>query len=142
MAKKKVTKETSEELKATEQITLIEDPLLQFTQIIVNAMQDKKAQDIVSLDLRTLNNRVVDKFIICHAENTRQVYAIAGEVEDQISVMLREKPWHREGFENKEWIILDYVNVIVHVFLKEKREFYAIEELWGDANVEKFANLS
>src|ERR1035437_7757667 len=109
------------------------DKLSLLTDTIVEGMQNKKAKHIVSLDLRKLNNRVVDKFVVCHGENDRQVEAIAREVEENVAKTLNEKPWHREGFENKEWILLDYVNIVVHIFLEEKRDFYAIEELWGDA---------
>ncbi len=121
---------------------LVDDNLAQLTNAIVEAMQDKKAKNIVALDLRKLNNRVVDKFIICHADNDRQVEAIARSVEEQVKESLNDKPWHKEGFENKEWILLDYVNIVVHVFLDEKRDFYAIEELWGDAETERFADVA
>jgi ribosome-associated protein len=120
----------------------VEDKLAQLTETIVEAMQDKKARDIVSLDLRNLDNRVVDKFIICSGDTDRQVDAIAQAVEEYVRKELKEKPWHREGYENKEWILLDYVNVVVHIFVQEKREFYAIEELWGDAEVERFKNFA
>ena len=118
-----------------------DDNLAQLTESIVEAMQNKKAKHIVSLDLRKLNNRVVDKFIVCHGENDRQVDAIAKEVEDHIKKTLNDKPWHREGYENNEWILLDYVNIVVHVFLEEKRDFYALEELWGDAEIEEYKDL-
>lgn len=121
---------------------LVDDNLAQLTHAIVEAMQDKKAKNIVALDLRKLNNRVVDKFIICHADNDRQVEAIARNVEEDVKDKLNDKPWHKEGYENKEWILLDYVNIVVHVFLDEKRDFYAIEELWGDAETEKFEDIA
>jgi ribosome-associated protein len=123
-------------------IVKTDDKLSLLTDAIVEGMQNKKAKHIVSLDLRNLNNRVVDKFIICHGENDRQVEAIAREVEDHVFKTTNEKPWHREGFENKEWILLDYVNIVVHVFLQDKRDFYAIEELWGDAEIEEFKDFS
>ena len=118
------------------------DKLTQLADVIVEAMQEKKGKDILSLDLTKLDNRVVDKFIICHGDSDRQVDAIAFAIEDKVKNEIGERPWHREGYENKEWILLDYVNVVVHVFLKEKREFYAIEELWGDAEVEKFEDYA
>jgi ribosome-associated protein len=120
----------------------VDDNLAQLTNVIVEAMKDKKAKNIVALDLRKLNNRVVYKFIIFHAENDRQVEAIAKSVEDSVKEELNDRPWHKEGYENKEWILLDYVNIVVHVFLDEKREFYAIEELWGDAETERFADVA
>ena len=119
-----------------------DDNLAPLSDAIVEAMQNKKAGNIISLDLRNLNNRYVDKFIICHGDNDRQVEAIAKEVEEHVRKTLNDKPWHREGYENREWILLDYVNIVVHVFLKEKRDFYAIEELWGDAELEEFKDFS
>jgi len=118
------------------------DNLAPLSDAIVEAMKNKKAGNIISLDLRNLNNRYVDKFIICHGDNDRQVEAIAKEVEEHVRKTLDDKPWHREGYENREWILLDYVNIVVHVFLKEKRDFYAIEELWGDAEIEEFKDFS
>jgi ribosome-associated protein len=118
------------------------DKLALLTDTIVEAMQNKKAKHIVSLDLRKLDNRVVDIFIVCHGENDRQVEAIAKEVEDHVKKTLHDSPWHREGYENREWILLDYVNIVVHVFLEEKRDFYAIEELWGDADIEEYEDFS
>jgi ribosome-associated protein len=118
------------------------DNLAPLSDAIVEAMRNKKAGNIISLDLRNLNNRYVDKFIICHGDNDRQVEAIAKEVEEHVRKTLNDKPWHREGYENREWILLDYVNIVVHVFLKEKRDFYAIEELWGDAELEEFKDFS
>ena len=118
------------------------DNLAPLSDAIVEAMKNKKAGNIISLDLRNLNNRYVDKFIICNGDNDRQVEAIAKEVEEHVRKTLDDKPWHREGYENREWILLDYVNIVVHVFLKEKRDFYAIEELWGDAELEEFKDFS
>jgi ribosome-associated protein len=123
-------------------IVKTDDKLALLTDTIVEAMQNKKGKHIVSLDLRNLDNRVVDLFIICHGENDRQVEAIAKEVEDHVRLKLNDKPWHREGYENREWILLDYVNIVVHVFLEEKRDFYAIEELWGDAEIEEYEDFS
>lgn len=121
---------------------IAEASIEEITDVVVDAMQSKKAKDIVSLDLRDLNTRPVEMFLICHGDNDRQVEAIARAVEEAMEIKLGERPWHREGFENKEWILLDYVNVVVHVFLEEKREFYALEELWGDAEFERFQEVS
>jgi ribosome-associated protein len=104
---------------------------------IVDAMQDRKAENIVSLDLRKAGSSVADVFIICHGNSTTQVEAIASFVEEETRKKLKEKPWKREGIQNAQWAILDYVNVVVHVFLEETREFYKLEELWGDAVVTK-----
>ncbi len=103
--------------------------------VIVDAMQEKKAKDITTLDLSKLDRKIADAFIICHADNDRQVMAIADAIEENTRKTLREKPWHREGFQNKEWILLDYIDTVVHVFLTDKRRFYALEELWGDAEI-------
>ena len=121
---------------------VINDNLSLLASTVVGAMQDKKARDIVSVDLRNINSRITDKFIVCHGDSDRQVDAIAQWVEEKVFKELKEKPWHREGFENKEWILLDYVNLVVHIFVEDKRKFYAIEELWGDAEFEKFENFS
>jgi ribosome-associated protein len=123
-------------------IVKTDDKLALLTDSIVEAMQNKKAKKIVTLDLTKLNNRVVDMFIICHGDSDRQVEAIAREVEDHVKKTLDDRPFGREGFENKEWILLDYVNIVVHVFLEEKRDFYAIEELWGDADIHEIKDLS
>lgn len=100
---------------------------------IVKGMQEKKAHHVVKLDMRGVKGASTDFFIICHADNDRQVEAIANSVEDEVHKAVGEWPWHREGLENCEWVLLDYINVVVHVFLRDKREFYGIEELWGDA---------
>src|SRR5688572_19389307 len=105
------------------------------TDVIVKGMEEKKGHDIVVMDLRSLSGAVTDYFVICHADSDRQVEAIAKSVEEEVYKAMNEDPWGREGFENSEWILLDYVNVVVHVFQKEKREFFGLEELWGDAEV-------
>ena len=101
--------------------------------IIVDAIQDKKGEEIVSFDLRKITEAVTDYFIICHATSKVQVKAIAEHVKEKAGKILNEKPWHSEGFENYEWVLLDYFDVVVHIFLKEKREFYQLEDLWHDA---------
>jgi ribosome-associated protein len=105
-------------------------------EIAIKGMQEKKAKNIVCMDLRKVHNSVTDFFIICHGDSNTQVDAIAGSVEEEVRKALGEKPWHREGFENAEWILLDYVDVVVHVFQKEQRDFYRIEALWADAETE------
>lgn len=100
---------------------------------VVAGMQDKKAQAITLLELATLENAPTDAYVIAHAASHRQVEAIAQSVEETVRHESGEKPWHREGFENKEWILLDYVNVVVHIMLEEKRLYYSLEELWNDA---------
>lgn len=102
------------------------------TQIILG-IEDVKGKDIDILDLREIENTVCDYFIICNGTSRTHVNAIANSVEKSVSKKLKEKPWHVEGSTNSEWILIDYVNVVVHVFQKHTREFYDIEGLWGDA---------
>lgn len=109
-----------------------------FMVIAVDGMQEKKAKEIVSLDLRNVKNAVTDFFIVCHGDSKVQVEAIARSVEEQIFKKTGEDPWHREGFENAEWILLDYINIVVHIFQQEKRDFYGIEKLWADAEIRKY----
>ena len=104
--------------------------------LIVKGMQEKKATDIAILDLKNLKNAVSDYFIICSANSDSQLDAIARSVEEEVYKIAQENPWQSEGRLNKEWILLDYVSVVAHIFLKDKREFYALEELWGDAKIE------
>ena len=103
--------------------------------MIISAIQDKKGENICSIDLRKINDAVCNFFIICDAESTTQVRAIAGNVEEQMLKKQKEKPWHIEGMENQEWVLLDYVDVVVHVFHRPLRSFYQLEELWSDGNL-------
>ncbi len=100
---------------------------------IVKGIQEKKGVDIVILDLKHIGNAIADYFVLCTGTSDTQVDAISDSIEKEVLISAKEKPWHREGFENKEWILLDYVNVVVHVFRKNVRSFYGLEELWGDA---------
>lgn len=104
-------------------------------EVIVHGMQEKKAKDIVSLDLRNISSSVSDYFVVCHADSSTQVKAIADSVEDEVYKAFGEEAWHKEGFQNAEWILLDFVSVVVHIFRTEKREHYGVEDLWGDADV-------
>lgn len=103
------------------------------SQAAVKGMQEKKAQDIVVMDLTSVKNSVADYFVICSGTSDTHVDAIADSVEKELYVHAKQDPWHREGQQNKEWILLDYVDVVVHIFKKETREFYSLEDLWGDA---------
>ena len=102
--------------------------------LIVEGIKDVKGNEISLLDLRKLENRVTDYFIICEGNSNIQVNAITNSITKKVSKELKDKPWGVEGHDNAEWILLDYVNVVVHVFQKEKRVFYDLEGLWGDAN--------
>ena len=108
--------------------------------LIVKGMQEKKATDIAILDLKELKNAVSDYFVICSANSDSQLDAIARSVEEEVYKISQENPWQSEGRLNKEWILLDYVSVVVHIFLKDKRQFYALEELWGDAKIRQIAD--
>ena len=100
---------------------------------IVRGIEEIKGQDIEILDLREIENTVCDYFVICNGTSNNQVNAIVNSVQKTVSKAIQEKPWHVEGSNNAEWVLLDYVHVVVHVFQKQIREFYNIEGLWGDA---------
>ena len=102
---------------------------------IIKGIEEVKGNNITILDLREIDNTVCDYFIICNGTSNTQVNAIVGSVQKLVSKELKDKPWHIEGAENAEWVLMDYVNVVVHVFQKHIREFYDIEGLWGDAKV-------
>jgi len=103
--------------------------------VIIKGIDDVKGDDIQLLDLRGIENTVCDYFIICSGNSNTQVNAITGSVQKLVSKELKDKPWHVEGQNNSEWILMDYVNVVVHVFQNHVREFYDIESLWGDAKI-------
>jgi len=107
---------------------------------VVLGMLEKKAKEIVCIDLRSLKNAVADFFIVCHADSKTHIESIARSVEEFVSKKSNENPLHKEGFTNAEWILLDYANVVAHIFLKEKRDFYGIERLWADAEIQKIAS--
>lgn len=98
-------------------------------------MEDLKAEEIVLMDLRDVKGAVTDFFVLCSGNSDTQIDAIAESVEKEVSVASKENPWRKEGFTNKEWILIDYVNVVAHIFKKDKRQFYGLEDLWGDAKV-------
>lgn len=102
---------------------------------IVKGMQEKKAFDILVLDLRKVKNAIADFFVICSGGSDKQLDAIAESVDAEVYKALNENPWHVEGKNNKEWVLLDYFDVVAHIFRKDKREFFALEKLWGDAEV-------
>jgi ribosome-associated protein len=102
---------------------------------IVDGMQEKKAKNITILDLHKIENRIADYFVICDADSGTHVDAIADSVEEVVLKQTNEKPYHSEGQQNSEWILLDYINIVAHVFLRETREYYNVEGLWGDAEI-------
>lgn len=112
----------------------------ELTATIIQGILEKKGKDILSLDLRNVKNAVSDFFIICHGDSRPQVEAIARSVEEEVYKKYREDPFHVEGKVNAEWVLIDYFNVVVHIFIKEKRDFYGIERLWADAEIKMVAN--
>jgi len=114
---------------------------VELREIIAEGMLEKKAFDVIIMDLRQLKESVVDYFVICSANSDTQVDAVAESVKDEVYKATKQLPWHSEGKKNKEWILLDYVNVVAHIFKKDKRDFYALEELWGDAKIVNIDNI-
>lgn len=100
---------------------------------IIAAIQEKKGENIISLDLRKIDEAVADFFIICEASNQPQIKAISDNVEGRVSEKCDESPYHHEGMKTLHWVLIDYVNVVVHVMLPENRKFYQLEEMWSDA---------
>ncbi len=102
---------------------------------IIKGIEEVKGNDIDILDLRDIDTAVCDYFIICNGSSNTQVNAIVNSIQKLVSKELKDKPWHVEGTDNGEWVLMDYVNIVVHVFQKQIREFYNIEGLWGDAKI-------
>lgn len=100
---------------------------------IISAIQEKKGENIISLDLRKINEAVADFFIICEAGNPNQVRAIAENIEAKVRKLCDEGPYHHEGYAKLQWVLIDYVNVVVHVMHPDSRKFYKLEEMWSDA---------
>jgi len=108
------------------------------SEMAIYGMQEKKGNDLVRLDLRNINSSVADYFVICHADSATQVKAIANSVEEEIYKAVKQDPWRKEGLEYGEWILLDYIDVVIHIFRTDKREFYGVEDLWGDAEIKSY----
>jgi len=102
---------------------------------IVKGMQEKKAVDILVMDLRKVKNAVADFFVICSGGSDKQLDAIADSIDEEVFKSVKENPWHVEGKSNKEWMLLDYFDVVAHIFRKDRRDFFALEKLWGDAEM-------
>jgi len=105
---------------------------------VVEAMQEKKARKIISLNLSEIPNAVTKYFVICHAPSKIQVDAIYDNVVEIVQKQCGIKPYHREGIENSEWILIDYIDTVVHVFLEDIRTFYDLEGLWADAKLVEY----
>ena len=108
--------------------------------VIVKGMQEKKASDIIVMDLRKIKNAVADFFVICSGNSDKQLDAISDSIDAEVFKNFQENPWHTEGKNNKEWMLLDYINVVAHVFRKDRRAYYALERLWGDADITEVEN--
>jgi ribosome-associated protein len=104
---------------------------------VVKGIFEKQGQNVLKVDLRKLETRITDYFIICHGTSGTQVDSICDSVEDKVRMETGEKPLHREGLKNCFWVLIDYGSVIVHIFQEEYRNFYSLESLWADANVVK-----
>ena len=100
---------------------------------IIKAIQEKKGENIISLDLRKIPEAVSDFFVICEATSQPQIRAISDFIEDQVKNVCGENPYRHEGKQNLQWVLLDYVNIVVHIMLPEQRKFYKLEEMWSDA---------
>lgn len=105
--------------------------------LIIKAIQEKKGENIISLDLRKIPEAVSDYFVICEAASTTQVRAIADFIEEAIKKELGENPYKHEGYTALHWVLIDYVNIVVHIMLKDTRKFYKLEEMWSDATLQE-----
>lgn len=108
----------------------------QLIEAIVEGIQRKKGIELVKIDLTKINHTECKYFIICHGNSNTQVDAIAHSVEDTVEELIKEKAWHKDGYQNSIWVLLDYADIMVHVFQKEARKLYDLENLWADAHVE------
>jgi len=112
----------------------------QLVDAIIDGLQEKKAVDIVKIDLRNIDSAVCKYFIICNGTSNTHVTALADSVEDYVREQIDEKIWKKEGLQNAQWILLDYADVVLHIFQKEYRDFYRLESLWADATVTTIQN--
>lgn len=113
----------------------VTDTSAQLADVIIDAIKEKKGSEIVLLNLKEISNSVCDYFIVCSGDSSTQVSAIANSIDEEVKKQLKEDAWRKEGFQNAEWILLDYVTVVVHIFQPEARNFYRIEKLWSDAEI-------
>lgn len=106
--------------------------------LVIEGLQEKKAKDLVSLSFTKHENPVCKYFVICHGDSNTHVKALADSVEEYVKEHTKLTPWKKEGFENSQWILLDYSDIVVHVFQKEYRDYYKIEQLWADAEIQHY----
>lgn len=107
----------------------------ELSKVIIKGMEEKKASNIVLMDLREIDQSMTDFFVICSGSSDTQIDAISQSVEEEVSKINQGRPWRSEGKSNKQWVLIDYVDVVVHIFLEDSRRFYRLEDLWGDAKV-------
>ncbi len=112
------------------------------SQLIVKGMQEKKALDIQVLDLRKVNNAVADFFVVCTGNSDTHMAGISESVSEEVFKISKEHPWRKEGLNNKSWILIDYVDVVAHIFSDDSRKFYGIEDLWADANITEVEEMA
>lgn len=115
---------------------------VRLVEAVIKGVQEVKGKDIVLLDLRSVPNTVSDFFVVCHGDSVTQVEAIARSVGEFTLKLAGEKAWHTEGEGNAEWVLMDFVDVVVHIFLRDKRGYYALEDLWGDAASTRYENVA
>lgn len=137
MAKKPAAKSTTvlKQLSSKQRKRPAEPGAPELAELIVEAVRSKKAKDIVLIDLRGVSE-VADFFVLCTGESDLQVKAIVDGVRTRIQDELNEKPWRTEGYTHRQWVLMDYVDVVLHVFDNERREYYNLERLWADARIE------
>ena len=108
---------------------------LNLSDVIVQGMKEKKATDITIINLKSIKNAVADYFILCTGNSDTQIDAISDSIEHEVFKSMEQNPWRKEGHQNKEWILIDYIDVVAHVFKKDRRKHFALEELWGDGKI-------
>ena len=118
-----------------------QDETVLLLESVLKGIIEKKGHNVLKIDLKKLENRVTDYFVICHGNSVTQVDALCDSVEDTVRTETGEKPWHVEGLDNCYWVLLDYGTVVVHIFLEEYRNFYSLESLWADGKTESIKDI-
>lgn len=136
-AKKTTKKKTAINKVAVKQKAKIKSATLTVNEVIIESILEKKGEKITSIDFKKIPDTAARFFIICEADSTTQVRAIAHNVTSKTKETLNEIAWHTEGIAQSEWVLIDYVSTVVHIFLKSKREFYQLEDLWSDAIIQE-----
>lgn len=121
-----------------DQVTKKNESQTHLIDAIVRGMQDKKAEDITVLNLQKIESAVANYFVLCSAEASTQIKAIADNIVEVGYQSTKQRPWKQEGVMNKEWVLLDYTDIVVHIFRQDKRELYGLEMIWEDAKITNF----